>query len=335
MNTGERRRLIVLVSIAGVLVVGAVSKFTVFNGGGGSKATTSTLTDALEPGATDSSTTPTSEASRSTSPPATFDVFATKNPFEPVDHRDADRHARRRRPPPGARRPARRRPAGRPRPRRRRATTRHPVPRSRSSTCSAAGGTTQAKVQVGSTVYTVGVGNGLRNQLPGRQPERPVRPVPVRRRAVPALRRRRGHQVGLAADRSARTTAQRDVVLRFLTAGESHGPALVVIVEGLPAGLPVLIDDIGAELARRRLGYGRGPRMRFERDELEFLGGIRHGRTLGFAGRDRDPQLRMGDGQVGRRDVGRARHDREAAHPAAARSRRPRGDAEVRVSRRA
>jgi chorismate synthase len=70
-------------------------------------------------------------------------------------------------------------------------------------------------------------------------------------------------------------------VLRFLTAGESHGPALVVTVEGLPAGLPVVLDDIAAELARRRLGYGRGPRMRFERDELEFLGGVRHGRTLG------------------------------------------------------
>ncbi len=70
-------------------------------------------------------------------------------------------------------------------------------------------------------------------------------------------------------------------MLRFLTAGESHGPALVVIVEGLPAGLPILIDDIGSELARRRLGYGRGPRMRFEADEIEFLGGVRHGRTLG------------------------------------------------------
>ena len=57
-------------------------------------------------------------------------------------------------------------------------------------------------------------------------------------------------------------------MLRFLTAGESHGPALVVIVEGLPAGLPVTVDDIGAELARRRLGYGRGPRMRFEQDEV-------------------------------------------------------------------
>jgi chorismate synthase len=70
-------------------------------------------------------------------------------------------------------------------------------------------------------------------------------------------------------------------LLRFLTAGESHGPALVVTVEGLPAGLPILIDDIAVELARRRLGYGRGPRMRFEQDEVEFLGGVRHGRTLG------------------------------------------------------
>jgi len=70
-------------------------------------------------------------------------------------------------------------------------------------------------------------------------------------------------------------------VLRFLTAGESHGPALVVIVEGLPAGLSVTLDDIGGELARRRLGFGRGPRMRFEQDELELLGGVRHGRTLG------------------------------------------------------
>jgi chorismate synthase len=69
--------------------------------------------------------------------------------------------------------------------------------------------------------------------------------------------------------------------LRFLTAGESHGPALVVTVEGLPAGLPILIDEVATELARRRLGYGRGPRMRFEQDEVEFLGGVRHGRTLG------------------------------------------------------
>ena len=70
-------------------------------------------------------------------------------------------------------------------------------------------------------------------------------------------------------------------VLRFLTAGESHGKGLVVIVEGLPAGLEVTAEDISSELARRRLGYGRGPRMRFEADELTLLGGIRHGRTLG------------------------------------------------------
>ena len=70
-------------------------------------------------------------------------------------------------------------------------------------------------------------------------------------------------------------------MLRYLTAGESHGKALVVIVEGLPAGLAVEASDVAAELARRRLGYGRGPRMRFEADEITLLGGIRHGRTLG------------------------------------------------------
>src|SRR4051794_22576844 len=70
-------------------------------------------------------------------------------------------------------------------------------------------------------------------------------------------------------------------MLRFLTAGESHGQALVVIVEGLPAGLPITVDDVQAEMARRRLGYGRGPRQRFEVDELTLLGGVRHGRTLG------------------------------------------------------
>jgi chorismate synthase len=70
-------------------------------------------------------------------------------------------------------------------------------------------------------------------------------------------------------------------VLRFLTAGESHGPALVVVVEGLPAGLPIAVESIQHELARRRLGYGRGPRMRFEQDEITLIGGVRHGRTLG------------------------------------------------------
>ena len=70
-------------------------------------------------------------------------------------------------------------------------------------------------------------------------------------------------------------------MLRFLTAGESHGQGLVVILEGLPAGLAVTVEDIQGELARRRLGYGRGPRQRFEVDELTLIGGVRHGRTLG------------------------------------------------------
>ena len=70
-------------------------------------------------------------------------------------------------------------------------------------------------------------------------------------------------------------------MLRFLTAGESHGPALSVIVEGMPAGLPVRAERISDELARRRLGFGRGPRMKIERDELEILSGVRFGRSLG------------------------------------------------------
>src|SRR3954466_12087457 len=71
------------------------------------------------------------------------------------------------------------------------------------------------------------------------------------------------------------------VMLRFLTAGESHGRALVVVVEGLPAGLPITVEEIQAELARRRLGFGRGPRQRFEQDELTLLGGVRRGVPLG------------------------------------------------------
>lgn len=70
-------------------------------------------------------------------------------------------------------------------------------------------------------------------------------------------------------------------MLRYLTAGESHGQALVVVIEGLPAGLEITEADLQVELGRRRLGYGRGPRMRFEQDDLKLLGGIRHGRTLG------------------------------------------------------
>ena len=69
--------------------------------------------------------------------------------------------------------------------------------------------------------------------------------------------------------------------LRWLTAGESHGPALVATLEGLPAGVPVTTDMVADALTRRRLGYGRGARMKFERDEVTFIGGVRHGLTLG------------------------------------------------------
>ena len=70
-------------------------------------------------------------------------------------------------------------------------------------------------------------------------------------------------------------------VLRWITAGESHGPALVAIVEGMVAGVEVTSADIAAQLARRRLGYGRGARMKFEADKITVIGGIRHGRTMG------------------------------------------------------
>jgi chorismate synthase len=70
-------------------------------------------------------------------------------------------------------------------------------------------------------------------------------------------------------------------VLRWLTAGESHGPALVAVLEGVPAGIAVTGAEISHELARRRLGYGRGARMSFEQDEVEIIGGVRHGVTLG------------------------------------------------------
>jgi chorismate synthase len=69
--------------------------------------------------------------------------------------------------------------------------------------------------------------------------------------------------------------------LRFTTAGESHGPALVSILEGMPAGIPLLADDVDRELARRQQGYGRGRRMQIETDRIEWLSGVRAGETLG------------------------------------------------------
>ena len=70
-------------------------------------------------------------------------------------------------------------------------------------------------------------------------------------------------------------------MLRWLTAGESHGPALAAILEGVPAHVRVTSDDIAGALARRRLGHGRGARMKFEQDAVEVIGGIRHGETQG------------------------------------------------------
>lgn len=69
--------------------------------------------------------------------------------------------------------------------------------------------------------------------------------------------------------------------MRYLTAGESHGPQLTAILEGLPAGMPLLAEHINGELARRQKGYGRGRRMQIEKDTVQIAGGVRHGYTLG------------------------------------------------------
>ncbi|EPI55713.1 chorismate synthase, partial [Gardnerella vaginalis] len=70
-------------------------------------------------------------------------------------------------------------------------------------------------------------------------------------------------------------------MLRWQTAGESHGEALVAMIEGVPAGIKITSADIVSALARRRLGYGRGARMKFEQDKVRLLTGVRHGVTLG------------------------------------------------------
>src|SRR5262245_28554764 len=70
-------------------------------------------------------------------------------------------------------------------------------------------------------------------------------------------------------------------MIRFLTAGESHGQALVVIIEGVPAGLHLSPEDLAQDLARRQLGYGRGRRMAIEKDRAEILSGVRRGETIG------------------------------------------------------
>ena len=68
--------------------------------------------------------------------------------------------------------------------------------------------------------------------------------------------------------------------MRYLTAGESHGPELTAIIEGLPAGMPLLKEDIDKELKRRQQGYGRGGRMKIEKDQARITAGIRHGLTM-------------------------------------------------------
>src|SRR5580704_15833360 len=69
--------------------------------------------------------------------------------------------------------------------------------------------------------------------------------------------------------------------LRFITSGESHGPRLTALVEGIPSGLPLLAEDVDVDLARRQRGYGRGGRMKIEHDRVEIVGGVRGGVTLG------------------------------------------------------
>ena len=110
-------------------------------------------------------------------------------------------------------------------------------------------------------------------------------------------------------------------MLRWLTAGESHGPALLATIEGLPAGVEVTTKDVAAALARRRLGFGRGARMKFEQDEVEFLGGRAPRRHAGVARRDPDRQHRVA--QVGDRDVpGPGRRTRRSPPPTTSTPRR-------------
>ncbi len=124
------------------------------------------------------------------------------------------------------------------------------------------------------------------------------------------------------------------MTLRLITAGESHGPGLTCIVEGLPAGLRLRPEDLNEDMARRQLGHGRGGRMKIEKDTARVTAGVRHGLTLGGPDRSagREPRLR----QLGRAHVAVAGRRRDRGGSSAApRPRRPRGHAEVQAERRA
>ena len=127
-------------------------------------------------------------------------------------------------------------------------------------------------------------------------------------------------------------------MLRFLTAGESHGQGLVAVLEGMPAGLPLDLDAITNQLRRRQGGYGRGRRMAIESDRAEILSGVRRGRTTGAPIALLIPQQGLGelaedDARRGRDARGRDRRQSRAGHAAAARPRRSRRRAQVRPRR--
>ncbi len=170
----------------------------------------------------------------------------------------------------------------------------------------------------------------------------------IRRSSVPALARGDGSPScarvipgGLPGKRRSRRHGRIGCMLRWLTAGESHGRALLAICEGVPAGVEVATADIAAALARRRAGYGRGARMKFEQDEVELTAGVRHGRTLGGPVAIRIDNTEwpkwetvMSPDPVPPRRASQPGAQR-AADPAPARPRRPGRDAEVRLRRRA
>ena len=136
---------------------------------------------------------------------------------------------------------------------------------------------------------------------------------------------------------------------RFITSGESHGPMLGAVVEGVPAGLALTEDDLAVDLARRQRGYGRGARQAIEHDRARILSGVRHGRTLGSPILLEVDEPRLGEldprdagraaerrgGRRARRARRRRQQARPADHPRPARARGPRRRAEVRLQRRA